>query len=105
MNKDLAILLKDKTESVAKNFSNPDREKNTNAETFIVDKITALSENTACVTYKKSSGKFALAFFYHVNVAGGQWYYFFPTDSHILGMELFSPAKQKIEAANFDFNF
>ena len=72
---------------VAKKFSNPDREKNKNKESFNVVDNKILSENTAIIIMHKSpTNKLALFFFYYVNVNNGWWAYFVPTDSHFLGM-------------------
>ena len=105
MKKETANKLEKKAEQVALNFSNHNRPLNNNNETFKVDKINPLSESTAFIVFHKDNKKFAGAFFYYVNVNGGEWRYFFPTDSHLLGMGLISQAKQLIEFANFGFNF
>jgi hypothetical protein len=105
MRKDTSIKLRDTAAKVAEIFSNPEREKNGNAEEFRLDKINPLSDHTAAVTFEKSTGKFSIAFFYYVDVNGGEWRYFFPTDSHLLGMSLIGQAKQRIELANYGFNF
>jgi hypothetical protein len=68
----------------------------------LVDKIQPLSEDTAAVLFKKNTGKKAVAFFYIVKT---DWRYFFPRDSHILGMESFGEIKRGIEEYNFSFNF
>jgi hypothetical protein len=53
---------------------------------------------------EKSSGKKAIMFFYWRRDKGGRWECFFPTDSHILGMQLFGKLKLKVEVFNFDKN-
>jgi len=105
MNKQIAINLKDTAEGVAKIFSNPERSFNNNNELFEVNEIIPLSEDTAIVNFKKSSGKEVLFFFYWVRANGGKWWYFIPSDSHILGMEQFGKYKMKLEKDNFKFNF
>lgn len=75
-----------------------------NAETFEVEHIKPLSEDTACVIYLKSSGKRALAFFYYMNSSNARWMHFFPTDSHLLGMSQVAAAKQLVEEQNFPIN-
>lgn len=104
MKKEIAAKLQTAAEQAAELFSSPERPLNTNKETFKVDKITPLSESTAAVAYHKDGEKFAIAFFYWLNCNGGEWRYFFPTDSHLLGMGLIGQAKQLIEFANYGFN-
>jgi DNA-dependent RNA polymerase auxiliary subunit epsilon len=102
MEKSKAVMLRDSAEELAKVFSNPNREYNGQNETFKVDKITPMSDLTAVVTYRKSTGKFAVQFWFWVK---DRWWSFFPTDSHIEGMRHMIDAKVKIEQANFGFNF
>lgn len=102
MKKNLAISLREKASEVAHVFSNPHREYNPNSEIFEVEKIDALSESVAGVTFLKSTGKRALAYFFFVK---NDWRYYFPTDSHILGMQAFAELKKKIEVSNFQENF
>lgn len=83
-------------------FSNPDRENNVNKETFRVASITPLSESAAAVIFLKNTGKRAAAFYYLIK---DKWRYFFPTDSHILGMERFAAFKDRVEAGNWKHNF
>lgn len=104
MNKEIANRLKQKTLEVAEYFSNQNRARNYNNEGFRVDNIVPLSETTALVTFQKSSGKFAVAFFYFINVNEGEWRYFFPTDSHILGMKKVEDLLWVIEKVNFPMN-
>lgn len=105
MNKTVALRLKTTANEIAQNFSNPDREYNKTNETFDVESIVPLSEYTALVIFSKSSGKKALAFCYYINANNGQWRYFFPSDSHVRGMEKVGPYLQKIEVFNFPKNF
>lgn len=93
-----------KTEEVANLFSRVDRPKNITQEIFKVEKIVPLSESTAAVYYRKNTEKIGLCFFYWINSGEGYWQYFFPTDSHIIGMGLFGNLKQQVEEKNFDKN-
>ena len=105
MNKAVAIALQEKAEEIAKNFSNKDREFNTNNETFEVDKIEPLSESTGVVLFKKSSKKYAIAFCYYINMCGGIWRYFIPTYDHCIGMESVKGLLALVEKKNFNKNF
>ena len=78
---------------------------NTTKESFTVRKIIPLSDLTATVQFKKSSGKIGLAFFYWIKSSGGYWQYFFPTDSHIIGMNRMKDMLHNVEQHNFDKNF
>lgn len=100
MRRDIALKLKEEAERVAKEYSNPFREYG-NGEVFEVDEILALSEFAAAVVFKKDSGKRAVAFFY---VVKDSWRYFFPSDSHLIGMEAFPEIKKRIEIENFSRN-
>ena len=104
MKKELVKKLIEKVQEVEKRFSNYDREKNYNNETFTFESIRPMSDFTAAVIFKKNTGKKAVAFFYYVESGKGWWSYFFPKDSHILGMEMFGKMKQQIEEYNFDKN-
>ena len=100
-----AIELKKLSEAIAHNFSYSDREHNYTGETFEVSEIVPLSESSAIVKLKKSSGKMGLAFCYWINMSGGQWRYFFPTYDHCVGMESLKEELKKVELFNFDLNF
>lgn len=103
MRKDIAKSLLERAKECARVFSDKNRVRNYGGETSEVDDILPLSETTACVVFKKSSEKKSCCFFY---LRGdGQWVYFFPSDSHILGMSLFSKHKEQIEGYNFTKNF
>ena len=104
MQKAVAQKLKEAAEKCAQNFSNNDRSRNFNNETFKVDMIEPLSEHTAVVIFKKNTGKVAAFFFYYLNMGDGYWRYFCPSDSHILGMESFKKYKDKAEKANWVHN-
>jgi len=102
MKKKIAFELKAKAEECAKHFSNPDRDFNYSKETFAVLRIIPLSEFTAAVIFLKSSEKQATAFFYYVKAS---WRYFFPSDSHLIGMRLFPNYKFDCEKYNYSKNF
>lgn len=104
MKKELAISLKEQANIIAERFSNPDRQANYNNETFAVNHIKVLSEDSAAVIFKKSSNKYGVMFFYYMHVFK-KWYSFFPTDSHIMGMAKFGDVKDKYEELNFEHNF
>lgn len=89
--------LKHKALEVAEIFSNPLRANNYNKEIFSLVSISVYSEHSAAVSYQKSSGLHVIAFFYFNN---GRWFFFFPDDSVIHGMLLFSKDKLKVEQAN-----
>lgn len=106
MNKTIAIELDKKTAEVAANFSRKNREMNFNSEEFFVERIVPTSEHTATVIFKKTSNKKGLAFFYYIpNGASKGWKYFFPTDSHIIGMRAFEFYKLLAEDENYQHNF
>ena len=104
MKKDRVIKLESTAKKIAELFSNPKREFNYNNETFEVAKIKPLTELTAAIIFKKSSGKLALTIAFWKNNQGGHWDYFFPTDSHILGFQKIAPILEEIENYNFDKN-
>ena len=105
MNKQVAKELKACAEEVALRFSNSDRPRNTNAETFQVDHIKPLSESVAVVRFLKSTGKYGLAVFYYIRTTPPKWMYFFPTDSHLLGFQRLADMKLAIEEQNWERNF
>jgi len=102
MTKEIALRLRAEAARVAREYSNPLRDRNPGAEVFEVDEILALSEFTAAVVFKKDSGKRAVGFFYVIK--GMEWRYFFPSDSHLIGMEAFPEVKKRIEIENFRRN-
>ena len=105
MKKEIALELKNKAKEIAKYYSLEEREHNANKELFEVFEIIPLSEYGAAVVYlKQPTGKKAVAYFYWIEMSGGQWRYFFPKDSHILDFMQFGKIKQKIEVENFDKN-
>lgn len=105
MRKEYLLSLEAEAKAVAKKFSSRTPEISLYSEnglTFTVDVIAPSSDMTATVTYKKSDGIRALAFFYCVKYKSGiVWRYFFPTDSHICGMSDFARRKAIIEEANY----
>jgi hypothetical protein len=115
MQKTVAQELKNSARICAEHFSNPDRGfyQKGKAEFFEVFEIIPLSEYTATVVMKKDSGKKAVLFFYYIKSYGqdqagnpqGKWFYFFPSDSHILGMSSFKKYKDQVEVENFKYNF
>ena len=98
-------MLKDTADAIAHTFSSNEREHNYSHESFQVSEIIPTSESTAIVKLFKSSGKYAMAFCYWINVSGGQWRYFFPTYDHCVGMELVKDELRGIEKENFPLNF
>jgi hypothetical protein len=106
MNKQRAMKLVDAANDVAGRYSRTDREFNHNNETFAVEMTRVLSDTTAVVYFKKSpTNKLAAAFFYWTNGSGGRWNYFFPTDSHVVGMLNFRDKLLAVEQHNFPLNF
>ena len=104
MNKQMAISLKETAQTTAKRFSSSERSRNANGETFTVEEVIPLSETTAVAFFLKNTGKKAIAFFYWVNIEEGKWYYFFPTESHIVGMNKLSAYLDKVDRFNFPLN-
>ena len=104
MNKSTAIELYHKAQEVATMYSNPNRDHNYNNESFEISEIIPHSDHTATVVFVKSSKKKGVAFFYFIP-AKNQWRYWFPTDSHIAGMDKFKSIKEQIERENFAHNF
>ena len=103
MNKQVAIDLIAHAEEVARRFSHTDRAKNVSDESFSIKEIRPLSEHMATVFYLKSSGKLAMAIFYYI-AGQSRWEYFFPTDSHLLGLSELTKLKAEVEKFNFKYN-
>ena len=100
MKKDTVFKLKDKIGELERQFSNPDREYNKSNEVFTFHNVTPLSDSVALVTVKKNTGKMANVLFLYVK---NYWIYFFPTDSHELG--IFNYLNNKYRLYLEDFNF
>lgn len=105
MQRNRAIELRKLADIIAFNFSRKDRDFNYNNESFEVSELMPLSESTAIIKLKKSSGKYGMAFCYWINMNGGQWQYFFPTYDHCVGMESVKEELKSIELINFQHNF
>ena len=106
MNKPLVVSLHKFAETVAKRFSKPNREGNYKAETFSVYEVIPTSDQTAVVFFKISTKKLGLAFFYYINRGSSMgWKYFFPTDSHVVGMMATHFYKLEVERYNMSKNF
>ena len=101
MKRDIAIKLRKKIRELEVEFSNPDREFNTNGETFKCIDITPLSDSVAIATLQKNTGKQSVAIFFYIK---NYWIYFFPTDAHELGMFNFLNNKYRIHLENFNYD-
>ena len=106
MNMEVAIAhkLRAAAGDIARVFSRPERKAQFTGEDFQVDRIIPLSETTAAVIYRKTKGKVAAAFFFYRR-RSQRWEWFFPTDSHVLGMVKFADVLLAIERHNFPLNF
>jgi hypothetical protein len=110
MNKKIALKLKAKADEIAEKFSHVDRSRNYNKESFRVHSIIPASEKTAFVLFRKykkesDSGKIGMAFLYYIKgVEDGYWQYFFPTESHIHGMQKITKILQIVEEHNYPIN-
>ena len=105
MNKTIALELSKFAEVIAERFSHKDRKENYNNEDFKVEEIIPMSDHTAVINFKKTTGKIGVAFCYYI--AKGKypgWKYFFPTDSHINGFHSFLYYKLEAERKNFKYN-
>tara|TARA_R100001224_G_scaffold40055_1_gene22903 strand:- start:311 stop:643 length:333 start_codon:yes stop_codon:yes gene_type:complete len=106
MNKERAKDLKEFATTIAERFSNFSRSGNQNNETFLVDEVIPISDDSAVINFKKSSGKLAVAFCYYINRGRSKgWKYFFPTDSHLHGFYAFQYYKLEAERKNYKHNF
>ena len=99
MQKQIAKELQITVDAVCERFSRKDREMNFNAETFSADEVIPVSDHVAIVKFRKSpTNKMAVAFFYYINSGMSKgWRYFFPTDSHVVGMRALELIKFEIE--------
>ena len=102
MQKTTAISLEAAIAEAERRFSDPGRECNYDKSIFVKERIHPLSDTTAAVVFDKTGGKKAIAFFYRIK---DYWRYFFPSDSHIVGMSEFGHLKREIEKINFPVNF
>jgi len=86
---------------VARLFSK-NRIGNIRKETYEIGSIYILSGSVAAVEYvKKPTEKKALCCFVYIDSRiAPRWQYFFPTDSHILGLQSLNKLKQKVENYN-----
>tara|TARA_R100000742_G_C4279180_1_gene103144 strand:- start:1314 stop:1718 length:405 start_codon:yes stop_codon:yes gene_type:complete len=106
MNKTIAQELKVFATVVANRFSQTKREGNVSDETFEVYEIIPTSDQTAIVFFKKNTAKLGMGFFYYIARGVSQgWKYFFPTDSHIVGMMASHYYKLEVERKNYGKNF
>ena len=104
MTKEIYKKLEAKAYEVAERYSNPDRARNFNNEVFSVINIIPTSELSANVVFQKDTGKRALSVFMYIEMSGGFWLYFFPKDSHILGLQEVAKIKLEIEQYNAGYN-
>ena len=66
MNKAIAIELQKFAEVIAERFSHKDRKENYNNEDFKVEEIIPMSDHTAVINFKKTTGKIGVAFCYYI---------------------------------------
>jgi hypothetical protein len=104
MTKSHKIALKRAASEAAAQYSRTDRDHNYLKESFAVQKIIPHSDQMASVVFVKTSGKLAVALFYYISVKG-QWRHWFPTDSHIAGLDGFKSVKEAVERENFETDF
>jgi hypothetical protein len=106
MKKERAVELSQFAITIAERFSNFNRAGNVNNESFSVDEVIPISDDSAVVNFKKSSGKLAVAFCYYIHKGRSKgWKYFFPTDSHVHGFYSFQYYKLEAERFNYKHNF
>jgi|TARA_R100000935_G_scaffold2109_1_gene6151 hypothetical protein len=106
MNKHLAKELKTFAHEVARRFSKPNREGNVSKESFEVYEIIPTSDQTAIVFFNKNTEKLGMGFFYYISKGMSKgWKYFFPTDSHVVGMMAAHYYKLEVERHNYGKNF
>lgn len=88
MTGDDARALRDAAHALAEIMSAPDRPRNFGRESFAVERIYPLSDNTAAVVYLKSSGLRALAFGYIDQRTGPArgWRFLFISYQHLAGL-------------------
>ena len=106
MQKTIAKELQQFAEEIAARYSRTDREGNVNNESFKVQDVIPMSDHTAVINFVKSTGKIGVAFCYYINRGASKgWKYFFPTDSHVSGLQAFFIYKVEAERNNYDKNF
>lgn len=101
MKYELKSSLRAYAENLAGILSDPKMNKENKAgETFYIETVQPLSEDTAGIIYRKEPSKLkAAVFVFH---AGGQWWRCTATDSHVTGMLLFPFIKVKVERMNYE---
>ena len=105
MKKETALELREFANTIAERFSNSARACNHNNETFQVDEVIPTSDHSAVINFKKNTGKIAVAFAYYITKGRSRgWKYFFPTDSHVNGMQAFLFYKLQAERINYSKN-
>ena len=105
MKKETAQELRAFAETIAQRYSNTARECNHNNESFGVDEVIPTSDHSAVINFKKNTGKIAVAFAYYITKGRSKgWKYFFPTDSHVNGMQAFLFYKLQAERINYKKN-
>ena len=105
MNKKIAKELDKFSKVIAERFSRTDREGNVSQESFTVQEVIPTSDHTAVINFKKNTGKIGVAFCYYINRGRSKgWKYFFPTDSHVNGMQAFHFYKLQAERTNYSKN-
>ena len=105
MNKKIAKELDEFSKVIAERFSRTDREGNVSQESFTVQEVIPTSDHTAVINFKKNTGKIGVAFCYYINRGRSKgWKYFFPTDSHVNGMQAFHFYKLQAERTNYSKN-
>lgn len=104
MKREVAIKLKETAHEIEKIFSDPNRKFNTLKEVYTLEKLIVLSEYTAALIFKKNTGKKALVFAYHTMATDGKWQYFFPKESHTVGMSKVAGLLNEVEQHNYSYN-
>tara|TARA_Y100000310_G_scaffold96075_2_gene93857 strand:+ start:1161 stop:1496 length:336 start_codon:yes stop_codon:yes gene_type:complete len=105
MDKIVARRLQDEAEVAAQRFSSPKRTLNYTAEEFTVDEIIPLSAQAACVIFKKSSGKKAVAHFIYVQSPKPYWTYYFLGAEHLINLDKIPDIYWDVERFNYPLNF
>mgnify|MGYP003150197801 FL=1 len=106
MRKERVVELSEFATTIAQRFSTLSRPGNINKVAFSVDEVIPISDDSAVINFKKSTGKLAVAFCYYINKGRSKgWKYFFPTDSHVHGFFAFQHYKLEAERKNYKHNF